>query len=117
MLFPRRILVNPPEAFRGGNEGGLGVYFNIGGPPTGGFFFFSVILFCPMQIKTMWALTNDQLDQKHDPPCSTDHPLKLNDSTPIVTYLELQERAFKARCTLKDRAYKIYKLIKKTRGP
>ena len=40
MLFPRRILVNPPEAFRGGNEGGLGVYFNIGGPPTGGFFFF-----------------------------------------------------------------------------
>lgn len=48
----------------------------------------------PNADKTMLAVTNYQLDQKHDPPFSTDHPLKLEDFTPMVTYQELQEIKF-----------------------
>lgn len=61
----------------------------------------------------MIALANYQMDKKHDPPFSTDHPLRLDDNHPCVTYPNLTELAFKQRCNLKNKAYKF---IRKPEG-
>ena len=54
----------------------------------------------------MAAINSFQLSQKHDPPFSTDHPIRLDNLVPQVQCDTLTEIAFKQRCALKDRAYK-----------